>query len=143
MATKPREIRQLRRATQAGEGGWRKHSRQKPKVDFKLRKVEQHGEAKAQLEVRPIKPVAAPGTFDERGRVQVSIEDLRDDTISIIRNSHKTFDQIRADGGPCASTLTKWLERQTQRPQLNTIRAALLACDHDFYILPKGRRTPK
>jgi len=138
MASTREGIRQISRA--AAPAGWRKHSKQKARGQFKVRKVGRQDSAKAQLEVRKIKPVAAPGTFDPLGRVLVSIEDLRDDTISIIRNSHKTADEIRAAGGPCPSTLANWLERKTLRPQLNTIRAALLACDHDFYIAPKGQR---
>lgn len=96
--------------------------------------------AATQVEIGRVSPQVASPRFDERGRVMVSIEDLRDDTISVVRNSHKTAEQIRADGGPHPQTLAKWLEGDTKRPQLNTIRAALLACDHDFQVV---RRRPR
>lgn len=69
------------------------------------------------------------------------LEDLRDDCIAVVRNSRLTFNQIRERGGPSPQTLSKWLYRETRFPQLATIRAALLACDHDFSITPQAEVT--
>lgn len=120
---------------------WRKRDvRAKRKADgFTPKRVETHDAAKAQLVVRPqsISGRAIDLVEDKRGRHTVSIEDLREDMISVVRNSHLTSEQIRERGGPAASTINNILERKTQRPQLNTIRSALLVCDYDIAIVPR------
>lgn len=111
---------------------------------FTPKKIEnQHAAAKAQLVVKPVSISGRPITLieDAKGRHTVSIEDLREDMISVVRNSHLTSEQIRERGGPAASTINNILERKTQRPQLNTIRSALLVCDFDLAVVP--RREPK
>lgn len=137
--------REARKAGVKPIASFRKRREPKPGlpegVDFKPRAVAKHEPAKAQLSIRRITPLVAPdGSFDDRGRPAISIESIRDDTISVIRNSHLTFDEIRAKGGPTPATLTKWLERTTQRPQLNTIAAALDACGYEFHVRAKGKK---
>ncbi len=106
--------------------------------DFQPRKIETHDAPKAMLRV--VSPVERAAGLDDRGRVTISIEDLMENTISILRNSRLSYVEIRARGGPSAGTLTKWVARETKRPQLNTIRAALDACDMDILFVPKKRR---
>jgi hypothetical protein len=127
---------------QGEEIPWRKVGRAKTakKGDgFKPRKVKAHDAAKAQLEVRPISVTGRTIEHieDARGRTTVSIEDLREDFISVLRNSHLTSEEIRARGGPAASTINRILERTTLKPQLNTIRSGLLICDFDLAIVPR------
>lgn len=106
---------------------------------FTPRKIETHDAAKAQLVVRPVSITGRTIEHieDARGRTTVSIEDLREDFISVLRNSHLTSEEIRARGGPAASTINRILERTTLKPQLNTIRSGLLICDFDLMIVPR------
>lgn len=67
-----------------------------------------------------------------------SLEDLRDDCIAVVINSRMGFKRVHERGGPTPQTISKWLYRETQFPQLATVRAMLLACDHELTIAPKG-----
>lgn len=69
---------------------------------------------------------------------KVSIEDLRDETMSIVRNSGLSYEEIHARFGASGSTLTKWSHRETLRPQLNTIRGTLRACGYDLVIAERN-----
>jgi phosphoglycolate phosphatase-like HAD superfamily hydrolase len=65
------------------------------------------------------------------------VSDIRDDVMSLIKNSRLTFKQVEGAGGPAAGTLSKWAAKETERPQLNTIRAALRAVGHDLGIIER------
>ena len=67
--------------------------------------------------------------------IQRATESLRDDVISVIRNSPLTFEDIHARCGPHPTTLIKWLERTTKRPHVSTMVAALQACGHQLKIV--------
>jgi hypothetical protein len=76
---------------------------------------------------------------DERDFVQLKLveqktEDLRDDVVSIIKNSKLTFREIHARCGPCPSTLDKWFEKKVKNPRLATIVGALEACGRSLKI---------
>lgn len=66
----------------------------------------------------------------------MAVDDLRDDCMSIVKNSGLSYAQITARGGPSAATLGKWNHRETKKPQLNTIRGALAACGMKIVFLP-------
>jgi hypothetical protein len=68
---------------------------------------------------------------------KISIEDLRDETMAIVRKSGLTYDEIHAKFGASGTTLTKWNYKETLRPQLNTIRGTLRACGFDLVIAPQ------
>lgn len=124
----------------AGAGGFKNRKRAAKPEGFEPRKVPKHEAAKATLEVQKTAPTSISlGLFDPRGRPNISIEDLREDVISILRNSGKTYKVIREGGGPCVATLSKLVNRETKRPQLNTLRAILLACDYDIVFVRKPR----
>ena len=141
-----RSWRQRKEEKKAAEAmPWRKRAQARARVksEFRARRVAAVEGAQPAIEVRQITPIQVKAVlpqpprgelFDKRGQVAISIADLMEDTISVIRNSKLTFEQIRAKGGPCPATLVKWLSRETTRPQLNTLRAALVACGADFYI---------
>jgi hypothetical protein len=115
----------------------RRAKRQTPAPDFEVRKIDANAPARAQLKLDAKQRALL--LKEHQGPVTVSIEDIRDDTISVVRNTHMTFEEIRAAGGPHPTTLSKWLERVTLRPQLNTIRAALKACGGDLKVVfPTG-----
>lgn len=80
-----------------------------------------------------------------RREPRTDLEDLRDDTIAVVLNSGKSFKKVEEDGGPTAGTLSKWLYKETLFPRLDTIRAALQACNYDFAVVPitAGGRPPK
>lgn len=63
------------------------------------------------------------------------VEDIRDEVISVVRNSKLTFRQVNANLGPAPSTLKAWADRRTHRPQINTVRGALRACGYDLAIV--------
>lgn len=67
-----------------------------------------------------------------------SLEDLRDDCIAVVINSGQSFKRVHERGGPTPQTTSKWLYRETQFPQLATVRAMLKACDHELTIAPKN-----
>lgn len=67
-----------------------------------------------------------------------SLEDLRDDCIAVVINSGQSFKRVHEQGGPTPQTTSKWLYRQTQFPQLATVRAMLNACGHEITIAPHG-----
>lgn len=70
---------------------------------------------------------------------KVSIEDLRDETMAIVRESGLTYGEIQARFGASGGTLTKWAHKETLRPQLNTIRGTLRACGYDLVIAHRGQ----
>lgn len=140
----PRGWRAKKKAEKAAQQPWRKRTAdggvKKLGEGFKPKRVQQHEAAKAQLVVAP-QSVSGRNLDlieDTRGRTTVSIEDLREDFISVLRNSHLSSEQIAERGGPAASTINNILERKTQRPQLNTIRRGLWVCDFDLKIVPRG-----
>lgn len=74
----------------------------------------------------------------ERQRLE-AYEDLRDDVIALVKNSHLTFEEIHGKLGPHPTTLTKWLEKTTHKPQLGKIQATLRILGYDIGVLPTRR----
>lgn len=52
-------------------------------------------------------------------------EDLRDDVMSLVKNSGMSFEDIHDHCGPCPATLENWAQKKVSRPQLGKIRATL------------------
>jgi hypothetical protein len=75
-----------------------------------------------------------------------SVEDIRDDAVSHLKNSGLSFKDIEEKGGPTEHTLSRWEEKKVYRPQLPTLRAALQIIGKDIGIIdyqdpgPKPRR---
>ena len=63
-----------------------------------------------------------------------SIEDLRDEVVSHLRNSPYSYQAIENLGGPIVQTLEAWTTGETKQPRLNTMRAALRCIGKDFYV---------
>lgn len=77
---------------------------------------------------------------DLRRRGGVDLRELLEMAISAIRNSHFTFEEIRARGGPCPQTLTRWLEeRETVNPHLASLVRVLDICDYEITFRPRRR----
>lgn len=74
----------------------------------------------------------------ERRRLE-AYEDLRDDVISLVKNSHLTFEEIHGRMGPHPQTLTKWMEKTTHAPQLGKIQATLRILGYDVGVIPHQR----
>lgn len=72
-----------------------------------------------------------------------SLEDLRDDCVAVVMNSGQSFKRVHEKGGPTPQTISKWLYRETQFPQLATVRAMLKACDHELTIAHKDSQRIK
>lgn len=63
--------------------------------------------------------------------------DLRDDVVSIIKNSNKTLEQIHAECGPHPATMVNWIEKKVSQPRLGKIRSVLRICGYDLGIVDK------
>lgn len=78
--------------------------------------------------------------FERKRAFEISVTDLRDDTITAIRNElgngDNAFDTVNGRLGPCKSTLHAWENRTTLRPHTTTLRAALRAVGLDLRIGP-------
>lgn len=68
----------------------------------------------------------------------MSVEDIRDETVALLRNAHTGKDWIRetvAAGGPTAQTLEKWWDKRIFQPQMPTVRKALRTIGKDIGII--------
>jgi hypothetical protein len=74
----------------------------------------------------------------ERQRLE-AYEDLRDDVVSLVKNSHLTFEDIHGKLGPHPSTLTKWAEKTTHAPRLGKMQATLRIIGYDIGVIPHQR----
>lgn len=77
----------------------------------------------------------------ERARLE-SYEDLRDDVLSVIKNSGVSFEDIHGKCGPHPSTLTHWATNQVHQPRLSKMQSALRIVGYDLGIV-EGRRSMK
>ena len=68
----------------------------------------------------------------------VSIEDIRDDTISYIKNSGFSYEEIHNRNGPTPLTLARWRDKEVLSPRMDKIRAALRAVGKDIGIIDYG-----
>lgn len=77
--------------------------------------------------------------FTEKRRLELSVEDLRDQLIGIIHETHgrglDAYDKVHEAGGPHPSTLRAWDEKRVMRPQSPTMRAAARACGYDLQFV--------
>jgi hypothetical protein len=64
-------------------------------------------------------------------------QDLRDDVMSLVRNSDLTFEMIHARCGPHPGTLKKWDEKTTDKPQLGKLRSTLRIIGYDIGIIDR------
>jgi lambda repressor-like predicted transcriptional regulator len=65
--------------------------------------------------------------------------DLRDDVVSLIRNSGLTLAQIHARCGPTPNTLLNWMDKRTMRPQMGKMQAVLRILGKDLGIVETRR----
>lgn len=77
----------------------------------------------------------------ERERLE-AYGDLRDDTMSLVRNSTLTFEEIHGRMGPHPTTLAKWDEKVTKQPQLRKLQATLRIIGYDIGIVEGQRKPP-
>lgn len=79
----------------------------------------------------------------ERERVRLeSYEDLRDDVLSVIKNSGVSYEDIHGKCGPHPSTMTKWAHGDIHAPRLGKMQAALRIVGYDIGIV-EGPRHPE
>jgi hypothetical protein len=69
-------------------------------------------------------------------------QDLRDDVISLVRNSDFTFEEIHARCGPHPRTLLHWLEKKIDKPQLGKMRSTLRIIGYDIGIINTNNVVP-
>lgn len=77
----------------------------------------------------------------ERARLE-SYEDLRDDVLSVVKNSGLSFEDIHGKCGPHPSTLHSWERRdehEVHQPQLRKMQSTLRIMGYDLGIV-EGRR---
>lgn len=77
--------------------------------------------------------------FLKKTRIELSVADLRDATLSVVHNTYGraegAFYDVHERGGPHHRTLSKWEDGTTLQPRLETIRRALLVCGKDLGIV--------
>lgn len=100
----------------------------------------------------PSKPKVDPKVIEKRARAEERefyrkrleesyIQDLRDDTISIILGDHtaaereRIFQSIENRGGATVRTLETWFDKKVVNPQGPTLRRTLRAAGHDLGIV--------
>lgn len=66
--------------------------------------------------------------------------DLRDDVMSLVRNSHLTPEEIHGRCGPHPVTLRKWDEKKVGAPQLAKLQSVLRIMGYDIGIIEGTRR---
>lgn len=64
-------------------------------------------------------------------------EDLRDEVMSIVRNSGLSHEDIHERFGPHPHTLEAWAERRIRMPRLGKLRSTLKICGYDIGIVDK------
>jgi ribosome-binding protein aMBF1 (putative translation factor) len=74
----------------------------------------------------------------ERARLE-TYEDLRDDVLSIIKNSGMSFEDIHGKCGPHPSTLHSWETDKVHQPRFSKMQSALRIAGYDLGIV-EGRR---
>jgi hypothetical protein len=72
----------------------------------------------------------------ERDRLE-AYGDLRDDVMSLVKNSGMSFEEIHGRCGPHPLTLEKWARQETKFPQLGKMRSTLRIIGYDFGIVDK------
>jgi hypothetical protein len=77
----------------------------------------------------------------ERARLE-SYEDLRDDVLSVVKNSGLSFEDIHGKCGPHPSTLNAWATNHVHQPRLSKMQSALRIVGYDIGIV-EGRRHPE
>lgn len=65
-------------------------------------------------------------------------QDLRDDVMSLVRNSDLTFEIIHSRCGPHPATLRKWDEKAVDKPQLGKLRSTLRILGYDIGIVERS-----
>ena len=60
----------------------------------------------------------------ERDRLEL-YEDMRDNLMSLVKNSGLSFVDIQDHCGPCPQTLEAWASGRVRKPQLGKMRATL------------------
>jgi hypothetical protein len=75
--------------------------------------------------------------FDKQRMELEGCEDLRDDVISMIKNSGMSFSEIHARCGPHPHTLENWARKDIKKPQIGKMRAALRVIGFDLGVVDK------
>lgn len=74
--------------------------------------------------------------FERKRQLELSVEDLRDTAVSLIRNEvGDDYEKIHERGGAHPSTLKAWETGAVRRPQMPTLRASLRAIGKDLGIV--------
>jgi ribosome-binding protein aMBF1 (putative translation factor) len=94
-------------------------------ADYHIKKIDQR-QRQVQRERRQF--------LDAQKRLE-DYRDLRDDVVSVIRNSGLSYEDIHAKCGPHPSTLVKWETKQVDAPRLGKMRAVLRICGADLGIV--------
>lgn len=73
--------------------------------------------------------------FDAKRAELESYHDLRDDVVSIIKNSGESFEDIHARCGPHPSTLQNWADKRVSAPRMGKVRSVLRILGYDLAIV--------
>ena len=73
--------------------------------------------------------------FNAKREQLEAYHDLRDDVVSIIKNSGKAFEDIHAECGPHPSTLQNWVDKKVSQPRMGKVRSVLRILGYDIGIV--------
>lgn len=72
-------------------------------------------------------------------RESFDVTDIRDDVMSLVKNSRMKFSEIQFKNGPVVATLKNWDEKKVTHIRLETARAILRVLGFDFTVVPVGK----
>jgi hypothetical protein len=80
--------------------------------------------------------------FEQAQALLENYADLRDDVMSLVKNSHLSFEEIHNRCGPTPNTLAKWRDREIDQPRLSKMQSTLRILGYDLGVVP-GRRSER
>lgn len=73
---------------------------------------------------------------DRRRAELENIADMRDDIISLVRNSGLSFEDIHAACGPHPTTLQAWADKKVTAPRLSKMQATARILGWNYKLVP-------
>jgi hypothetical protein len=96
-------------------------------------------EVKARLKAHRTKSAIEKREFERAQAVLENYQDLRDDVMSLVKNSRLSYEEIHNRCGPTPTTLAKWRDHEIDQPRLSKLQSTLRILGYDLGVVP-GRR---
>ena len=99
-------------------------------------------EVKASISRHRTRTAIEKREFEQAQAVLESYADLRDDVMSLVKNSHLSYEEIHNRCGPTPTTLSNWASREIAQPRLSKLQSTLRILGYDLGVVP-GRRSER